>query len=174
QERKIRALNDRLMTVQEQERIRLARELHDGVMQEMLAVTMMLGSAKRAAPDGSGAKAKIDAVQERLIRMGTDLRRVSHDLYPAVLDEEGLPKAVETYCEQFSTASGIPIACEADESARVVSRNAALAVSDDEVGIHLGRLDAGRGLGLATMGHRATQLDGHLQAESDAGAKTLI
>ena len=128
QERKIRALNDRLMTVQEQERIRLARELHDGVMQEMLAVTMMLGSAKRAAPDGSGAKAKIDAVQERLIRMGTDLRRVSHDLYPAVLDEEGLPKAVETYCEQFSTASGIPIACEADESARVVSRNAALAV----------------------------------------------
>jgi hypothetical protein len=45
--REITALNERLMNAQEQERIRIAGELHDGVMQEMLAVTMMLGTAKR-------------------------------------------------------------------------------------------------------------------------------
>ena len=46
-QREISALNERLMKAQEQERIRIAGELHDGVMQEMLAVTMMLGTAKR-------------------------------------------------------------------------------------------------------------------------------
>ena len=50
-EREISALNERLMKAQEQERIRIAGELHDGVMQEMLAVTMMLGTAKRRIPD---------------------------------------------------------------------------------------------------------------------------
>ncbi len=39
------------MTAQEQERVRIAGELHDGVMQEMLAATMMLGTAKRRTPD---------------------------------------------------------------------------------------------------------------------------
>src|SRR6185295_15894051 len=46
-EREISALNERLMKAQEQERIRIAGELHDGVMQEMLAATMLLGTAKR-------------------------------------------------------------------------------------------------------------------------------
>ena len=50
-EREISALNERLMKAQEQERIRIAGELHDGVMQEMLAVTMMLGTAKRRIPE---------------------------------------------------------------------------------------------------------------------------
>ena len=125
QEREAR-LNDQLIAAKEQERIRLARELHDGVMQEMMVVTMMLGSAQRAIPDGSDAKTRIEAVQERLIRVGTDLRRLSHDLYPPLLDQAGLPNAVQTYCEQFSDASGIPISCEADENARVVSRGVAL------------------------------------------------
>ena len=49
-QREISALNERLMKAQEQERIRIAGELHDGVMQEMLAATMMLGSAKRRTP----------------------------------------------------------------------------------------------------------------------------
>ena len=42
------------MTAQEQERVRIAGELHDGVMQEMLAATMMLGTAKRRAAERFG------------------------------------------------------------------------------------------------------------------------
>src|SRR6185503_6677690 len=49
-QREISALNERTMKAQEQERIRIAGELHDGVMQEMLAATMMLGTAKRRIP----------------------------------------------------------------------------------------------------------------------------
>jgi signal transduction histidine kinase len=127
-EREITALNERLMKAQEQERIRIAGELHDGVMQEMLAVTMMLGTAKRRIPDESDARATIDKIQEKMIRVGTDLRQLSHDLHPPALQEAGLPQAVRTYCEQFSESAGIPVACEADDSVRELSRGAALAL----------------------------------------------
>jgi signal transduction histidine kinase len=127
-EREISALNERLMKAQEQERIRIAGELHDGVMQEMLAVTMMLGTAKRRIPDESEARTTIDKIQEKMIRVGTDIRQLSHDLHPPALQEAGLPEAVRAYCEQFSESTHIPVACEADDRAHDLSRGAALAL----------------------------------------------
>src|SRR5262245_53701901 len=115
-----------MITAQEQERIRIAGELHDGVMQDILAITMMLGSAKRRIADGSDSKNKIDAVQERVVRVGADLRRLSHHLHTPLLHERGLPNAVKLYCEELSAACGIPIACDAEEGARVISRAAEL------------------------------------------------
>jgi signal transduction histidine kinase/ligand-binding sensor domain-containing protein len=127
-EREISALNERLMKAQEQERIRIAGELHDGVMQEMLAATMMLGTAKRRAADNSDAQATIGKVQQKLIQVGTDIRQLSHELHPPLLQDSGLPRAVQTYCEQFAATSGIPVSCDADESAADLSRGAALAL----------------------------------------------
>ena len=127
-EREISALNERLMKAQEQERIRIAGELHDGVAQEMLAVTMMLGTARRRIPDDSAAKPTMDKIEQKLIQMGTDIRQLSHDLHPPILQEAGLPDAVRSYCGQFSASSGIPVACDADDRARELSRGAALAL----------------------------------------------
>jgi signal transduction histidine kinase len=126
-EREISALNERLMKAQEQERMRIAGELHDGVMQEMLAATMMLGTAKRRAASAE-AQATIDKVQQKLIQVGSDIRQLSHELHPPLLQESGLPRAVLTYCEQFTASSGIPVACDADERAADLSRGAALAL----------------------------------------------
>jgi signal transduction histidine kinase/ligand-binding sensor domain-containing protein len=127
-QQEISALNERLMKAQEQERIRIAGEIHDGVMQDMLAVTMMLGRAKRRSSDESEMKATIDKVQEKLIRTGTELRQLSHDLHPPLLQDAGLPVAVNAYCEQFSTTWGIPVSCDADDSVHELSRGAALAL----------------------------------------------
>jgi signal transduction histidine kinase/ligand-binding sensor domain-containing protein len=127
-EQEISALNERLMKAQEQERIRIAGELHDGVMQQMLAVTMMLGSAKRKIAVDTEAKATIDKAQEKLVKAGTDLRQLSHGLHPPMLQDLGLPQALRAYCDEFSTASGIPVTCEADDHARDLSRGAALAL----------------------------------------------
>lgn len=126
--KEISALNERLMKAQEQERIRIAGELHDGVMQEMLAVTMMLGAAKRRIAGNSDATATIDKAQQKLIQAGTEIRQLSHDLHPPLLQESGLPRAVQSYCEQFSAASAIPVACDADDSVGDLSRGAALAL----------------------------------------------
>src|SRR4029079_7034484 len=71
---------------------------------------------------------KIDKVQDKLIRVGTDIRRLSHDLHPPVLQEAGLPQALQICCEEFSLASGIPVDCETDDRARDLSRGAALAL----------------------------------------------
>jgi signal transduction histidine kinase/ligand-binding sensor domain-containing protein len=124
----ISALNERMMKAQEQERIRIAGELHDGVMQEMLAVTMMLGTVKRRVREDPAATATLDRAQQKLVQAGTDLRQLSHDLHPPLLQEAGLPKAVTAYCEQFSEASNIPVACEVAENVRDLSRGAALAL----------------------------------------------
>jgi signal transduction histidine kinase/ligand-binding sensor domain-containing protein len=127
-EGEISALNERLMKAQEQERIRIAGELHDGVMQQMLAVTMMLGTAKRKIAADSDAKTTIDRAQEKLVKAGTDLRQLSHGLHPPVLQDLGLPQALRAYCDEFSAASGIAVTCEADDHARDLSRGAALAL----------------------------------------------
>jgi len=124
----IKALNERLMKVQEQERIRIAGELHDGVAQEMLAVTMMIGTAKRQIANDSPARATIDKMQEKMIRVGADIRQLSHALHPPMLEDAGLPDAVRGYCEQFSSTSGILVICDADDNARELSRGAALAL----------------------------------------------
>jgi signal transduction histidine kinase/sugar lactone lactonase YvrE len=127
-EQEIRALNEQLMKAQEQERIRIAGELHDGVMQQMLAVTMMLGTAKRRIANESEATATIDKVQEKLIQVGTDIRQLSHDLHPPALQVAGLPQAVRVCCEQFAETSGIQVSCDADERVHDLSRGAALAL----------------------------------------------
>lgn len=125
-QQEISALNEQLMKAQEQERIRLAGELHDGVMQEMLAATMMLGSAKRRIPDDVEGKATIDKVQQKLIHLGTDLRQLSHGLHPPLLQEAGLPEAVRAYCAEFHAGSGIPVVCDVDEGVCELSRGSAL------------------------------------------------
>jgi signal transduction histidine kinase/ligand-binding sensor domain-containing protein len=127
-QREITGLNERLMKAQEQERMRIAGELHDGVAQEMLAVTMMLGTAKRRMGEESPAMPTIDKIQHKLLQMGTDIRQISHDLHPPVLQEAGLPEALRSYCAEFSGTSGIPVTCDADEAARDLSRGASLAL----------------------------------------------
>src|SRR5262249_8137271 len=106
-----------------------AGELHDGVMQQLLGVTMLLGTTKRKiASNPADAEASIGKIQQKLVQTGTDIRQLSHGLHPPLLQDEGLPGALRSYCEQFGAASSIPVACEIDESARDLSRGAALAL----------------------------------------------
>jgi signal transduction histidine kinase len=97
-------------------------------MQQMLAVTMMLGTAKRRIAGDSDAKATIDKVQDKLVKVGTEIRQLSHDLHPPMLQGAGLPQALHAYCDEFSSTATIPVSCEADDQARELSRGAALAL----------------------------------------------
>jgi signal transduction histidine kinase len=127
-EMEIVALNERLMKAQEEERSRLAGDLHDGIVQQMTTVNLLLGAAKRQVPPDSRPKATIDEAQEMLIAMGSDLRHLSHELHPALLQEAGLPKALSSYSEEFSKTRGIPVSCEADCDLEELSPGAALAI----------------------------------------------
>ena len=124
----ISALNERLMKAQEEERSRIARELHDGVAQQMTTVNLLVGAAKRQVPPDSRTKATLDEAQEILIATGSDVRHLSHELYPPLLEEAGLPTALSSYCSAFSNTRGIPVSCEADADVKELSPGTALAL----------------------------------------------
>jgi signal transduction histidine kinase/ligand-binding sensor domain-containing protein len=124
----ITALNDRLMTAQEQERTRIAGELHDSVMQRITALSLVLGTAKRKMPPDSGAKEMVGDVQRQLIDVGVEIRQISHDLHPPALQAAGLPEALRGYCDAFGKARAIPISCDADGSLADLSPGASLAL----------------------------------------------
>ena len=122
----IQALNEQMIKSQEAERRRIAGELHDGVLQQITSLTLRLGTVKYQVPPDSEAKATINGLQDELIKIGTDIRQVSHELHPALLNESGLPAALSSYCEEFSKARGLPVSCETDETVKELSPEAAL------------------------------------------------
>jgi PAS domain S-box-containing protein len=127
-ETEITALNERLMRAQEEERSRIAGELHDGVAQQITTVNILVGIARRQVPLDPRTAAALDDAEEKLIQMGTDVRHLSHQLHPALLKEAGLPDALSSYCREFSKTRGLPVRCEADAGAKDLSPGAALAL----------------------------------------------
>lgn len=108
--------------------MRIAGELHDGVMQQISAFVLLLGTAKRRMKVDFEARDEVASVQQKLIELGGEVRQLSHDLHPTVLKEAGLPEALRAYCAEFSQARGIPVTCEAEESGNDLSRGSALAL----------------------------------------------
>jgi signal transduction histidine kinase/ligand-binding sensor domain-containing protein len=122
----IRALNEQMIKAQEAERMRISGDLHDGVLQQITSLTLRLGKVRRQVPPDSEATATVNSLQQQLIQIGTDIRHISHELHPALLQEAGLPAALSSYCEEFSNVRGLPVSCETDESVRELSPGAAL------------------------------------------------
>lgn len=103
----LRCLSSALIMTQDEERRRIARELHDGLGQELIAAKMMLDGILR--PDISEEwkmKAAVDssALVDQAIQQ---VRSMSHLLHPPLLDEVGLSSAVEQFLDGFSKRSGI-------------------------------------------------------------------
>ncbi len=107
--RNLRELSARLMQLQDDERRRIARELHDSVGQTLAALAMNLGLVRNDVE----RLAKIaDALNdsENLVReMSTEVRTISHLLHPPLLDEAGLSSAVRWYVNGFAQRSGIKV-----------------------------------------------------------------
>ena len=99
-------LSARLVTVQEQERGALARELHDEVGQALTAVKMDIGIALRADIDSRVRSALEEAreISESTLR---SVRDMSQLLHPSILDDFGLPATLTTYLRNFSRRTGI-------------------------------------------------------------------
>jgi len=110
----LRRLSSRLMTMQDEERRRIARELHDSVGQELAAAKMILDSIMLKThlhPDQAVVEASngIDrAIQE--------VRTMSHLLHPPLLDEVGLVSALRWYLDGLTKRSGIETSLEVDPS----------------------------------------------------------
>ncbi|WP_332716744.1 cache domain-containing protein [Pelagibacterium mangrovi] len=111
---KLKELTQRIIDTQEEERARIARELHDGISQILIGVRYAIDLARRkvesgaeGAPDaiGKGADALNGAIKE--------VRRLSHDLRPGALDDLGLSAALEALTHNFAERTGIKVSVEA-------------------------------------------------------------
>ena len=123
----IGAFNEQLIEAQEAERMRISGELHNiRVLQQVTSLTLRLGKVKRQVPPDSEATATVNSLQQQLIQIGTDIRQISHDLHPALLQDAGLPTALSAYCEEFGKVRGLLVTCETEDSAKDLSPGAAL------------------------------------------------
>ncbi len=109
----LRRLSSRLMTLQDEERRRFAREIHDGLGQELAAAKMILDGILSKGQTPSMRQAATDA-SELVDRTIKQVRTISHLLHPPLLDEVGLVSALRWYLEGLSERSGIQIELEID------------------------------------------------------------
>jgi PAS domain S-box-containing protein len=126
-EQEVLSLSDKLIYTQEQERSRIARELHDGLGQQIAALSISVASLKRQLPEqDTEGRERMARLQQRLAAISEGVRRISHELHPAVLELAGIVPALRSYCKQFSADNGVAVSLEAEENFDQISADAAL------------------------------------------------
>lgn len=105
---KLRELTQRVLDAQEEERGRVARELHDGISQILVGVKYALDVALRRTRKGEANAAEpLQKGIDNLNTAITEVRRISRDLRPGVLDDLGLGPAIKSLSEDFRSRTGI-------------------------------------------------------------------
>lgn len=103
-----------VMSAEERERRRIAEALHDGALQTVLAAKQDLRDAIRDNGDTSG----VQRASGLLADVSRDLRRVTRELHPSVLDEAGLAVAIEALAQAFTERAGVPVHSSVNYSRR--------------------------------------------------------
>lgn len=193
---RLRQLAAQLVRSQEDERARVARELHDGVTQSLVSVKFLAESAAAAQPSP-----QLEAVVTRLREVLGEVRLIAHDLRPPLLDDLGLARALEQLGREWQARSGVALHMELVELPRLpetvatalfrfaqealgnverhaIANHVRLVMQVDGAGLLLGIEDDGigfdvvaarQGLGLLHLRERIENLGGQLQLESRAG-----
>ena len=106
----LRELSVRVLQMQDEERKRIARELHDGMGQLIAAIKMnnalIMNSAGTLPPQAAKAMSENETFIAEILK---SIRTISHLLHPPLLDETGLPSALRWYVDEFSQRSGIAV-----------------------------------------------------------------
>ncbi|PSL20490.1 cache domain-containing protein [Shimia abyssi] len=105
---KLKALTQRVFDAQEEERGRVARELHDGISQLLVGVRYALDTARRRFQnEDDRAPEMLDKGIDHLSGAIQEVRRISRDLRPGVLDDLGLGPAIKALADDFAARTGI-------------------------------------------------------------------
>jgi signal transduction histidine kinase len=128
-EKSLRELSGHLLRMQDEERRRLGRELHDSFGQYLAALKMSLDMLAMSlnSPDGAAKKHLADCV--RLVDQSlTEVRTISYLLYPPMLEEMGLKTAIPWYLDGFTKRSGIQTSLDISNACGRMPRDVELAI----------------------------------------------
>jgi signal transduction histidine kinase/HAMP domain-containing protein len=118
-EQALQGLLRKTLTVQEEERRRLSRELHDETSQVLSALIMNIDLLESQAPVDEASRSRIGAVKSLAEEAARNLDRMLFELRPALLDELGLMPALRWYVAQMSDLWGFPISFEGAKVGRL-------------------------------------------------------
>jgi len=108
-EEALRELGGRLITAQEAERRRVARELHDDLNQKMALLTMGLDQLAQGTQDSFSSRVHFRKLQKQAQEISADIQRLSHQLHPSKLYHLGLAAAVKSLCKELSESTNLKI-----------------------------------------------------------------
>lgn len=118
----LREFSRQLIAAQEEERRRIARELHDDLSQRLVLLALEISQAKGGSGRGRAGTDASRQVAERLGEIAADVHRLAYRLHPFKLDYLGLAAAAQAYCGEIGAACGIPISFTARDVPRDLPR----------------------------------------------------
>jgi signal transduction histidine kinase len=116
----------KLIEAQEQERIRIARELHDDMSQRLAMLTVAIEQLKDELPPQTPLFYRIDELRERTSELATDVQSLSHELHSSKLEYLGLVAAAKGFCREFSEQQKVEIDFETHDLLSPLPRDISL------------------------------------------------
>ena len=113
---RLQRLSGSLITAQDKERARIARDLHDDLSQQLAGVSIALSGLRRHISAGAHEaelQADLASIQQRVVALSEAVRDLSHDLHPDVLKHAGLARALSARCAELSRTHAIAATCTA-------------------------------------------------------------
>ncbi len=127
-EESLQQLTGRLFHLQDEERRRLARELHDGATQKLIALAMNMASMRRRPISGDHQEELMNDSVRLIQESIRELRTTSHLLHPPLIDELGLPVTLRSYVDGFAARSGIHVTLTLDPHLQRLEHDTELAI----------------------------------------------
>ncbi len=172
-----------LLAAQEEERARVARELHDDISQKLAALDLEAESVLRKKPEADGKlRVELSRLSHRLRGILRDVEQTAYRLHPSSLDHLGLSVALKAYCADFTRQNGIEAHCTERNLPRAIparlgltiyrvvqealrnvakhsgARRAAVSVAGKNGVVTLSIKDSGRGFDVARLKKRGLGL----------------
>jgi PAS domain S-box-containing protein len=115
-------MSQKLIQAHEEERTRIARELHDDICQRIVLLAMNLDRYRHAHPESlSEPKGELGQASEQLQDLGSDVQALSHRLHSSKLEHLGLAAAAAGFCREFSDQFGVNIDFQAGDMPKELS-----------------------------------------------------
>jgi signal transduction histidine kinase len=106
----LRKLAGKLISAQEAERRRLAREMHDDISQRLAVLAIDAGKLEGSRKDPEDPFLEmLQDMKERLVNLSSDIHAISRQLHPSIIDDLGLVDAVRAECEGFTRREGVKV-----------------------------------------------------------------
>ena len=120
-------IGGKLIEAQEEERSRIARELHDDICQRLALLSMELEQANRGS-NSTGGSAKIEEIRRHCAQIAGDVQALSHKLHSSKLEYLGLAPAIRSFCREFSQQHDVSVQFEDENVPGFLPRDISLSL----------------------------------------------